>query len=223
MALPLAQTGNTIVQLGAQKSPFSADSQDGYDEWGSVTINGRKFVCPTDGYFTVKGAARNYRWDVQNGLMLQGAIQFFRGVTPTEFTLECAFWAESQYAAFLEVVAGFQYNLKNILQGQTSGGPFGQLIVRAVTIYHPALDLVGINQVNIVAAGAPEKVSDDGMWHAEFKLREYSPPIQLPPQDKDTAPVQPNDPLAPELQNKATQVQNLTNQANSLTWINPTS
>ena len=60
------------------------------------------------------------------------------------------------------------------------------------------------------------------MWKASFKLMEYFPPIQLPPQDKDTAPQDPKDPLAPELQDKAKQVQDLTNQAKTLTWINPT-
>ncbi len=75
---------------------------------------------------------------------------------------------------------------------------------------------------HVLSVGAPEQSSDDHMWKASIKLQEYFPPIQLPPQDKDTAPVNPGDPLSGEAANKATQVANLTNQAKSLTWINPT-
>jgi hypothetical protein len=213
----LPQTGSTSIALTTLQSPLTGQ---GFDLWGSVTINGIQYKCPDDGYFVVKGAL-DYRWDVQNGLMLQGAQQFFRGVNPSDLTLECSFWAESQYESFIEILAGFQYNLKNIIK--SGANVLGQLIVRAVNIYHPALDLIGINQVNVVNVGAPEQTSDDHMWKSTIKLRQYFPPIALPPQDKDTAPQDPKDPLDPSLQNKATQVQDLTNQAKTLTWINPTS
>lgn len=264
LPLPTNQTGS-VIQIGTTISPFSGQS---FDYWGSVTINGIKYTSPTDGYFIIKGAERAYRWDIQNGMMLQGALEFLRGVTPTPFTLDYYFWADEQYQTYLEIAQNFQYDLKALLaaankpnpnaaalvakaqqafvdaqnspdntdleaQAQAaaqaardasapqSSNPFGNIPVRAVTIYHPALDVVGITKVICEAVGAPEQQSDDHMWKATFKLREYFPPLQLPPQDHDTAPQQPGDPLAPQLQDKAQQVAQLKNTAANQNWVNP--
>jgi len=217
----LPQTGSTTIQLATTISPFAqptAPSPVTYDIWGSITINGIAYRSPDAGYFVIKGAERSYRWDVQNGMMLQGAIEILRGVTPPEFTLEHYFWADEQWETVIEIISGFQYNLKNIIK-TGNVGPLGTLVVRGINIYHPVLDLVGISQINIRACGAPEQVSDDHLWKATYKLQEYFPPIQLPAQDQDTAPQQPNDPLAPELQNKATQVQQLTQQVAQQNWV----
>lgn len=216
LPLPTSQTGSTI-QIGTTISPFAGQT---YDYWGSVTINGIKYQSPNDGYFVIKGAERAYRWEIQNGMMLQGALEFLRGVTPTPFTLDYYFWADEQYLTFLEIAQNFQYDLKKLLSTGV-GTPFGNVVVRAVTIYHPSLDVVGISKVICESVGAPEQQSDDHMWKATFKLREYFPPLQLPPQDHDTAPQQPTDPLAPQLQDKAQQVAELTQTAANQNWVNP--
>jgi hypothetical protein len=209
-----AQTGGTIIQLSTGVSPFSPDSQDGYDEWGSITINGTKYVCPTDGYFVLNGAARSYRWDVQNGMMLQGAQEFLRGVTPKEFTLDHYFWSQDQYQAFLAVISGLQYNLKAIANSGVTA--VGQLIVRAIQVFHPSLDLIGISQVNVVEVEAPKQTSDDHMWKATYHLQEYFPPIKLPPQDQDTAPKPPVDPIDDALKDLSSQKEQLANTATDI-------
>jgi hypothetical protein len=279
----LSQTlaNSQVLQLASRVSPFAPDSQDGYDNWGSCTINGVLYTCPNDGYFVIKGAARSYRWDIQNGMMIQGALEFLRGVTPPEFTLEYYFWANTQYATYLAINSGFQYDLKKISDSdmpnstaaqqtasqlaaqaqsqfkiaqaaannpnfsqqqklqleqqaqdtaaaasaaQEAAQPsptnvYGNLQVRAITIYHPTLDLVGISAVIVKSVGVPEQQSDDHLWKATWTLQEYFPPIQLPPQDQDTAPQQPNDPLSSSLQDKATQVQDLTQKVAEQKWV----
>jgi hypothetical protein len=279
-AIPTTQTGSTI-QLSTTVSPFRTPGSPGpsspiADTWGSCKINGIQYVCPVDGYFAIKGAERAYRWDIQDGMLLQGAIEFLRGVTPSQFTLEYTFWADEHYETYLEIAQNFQYNFSKILAanaglgsqakqtaaqlaaiaqqdftianaaannpnippaqklqleakaqssaeaareaGATSAQTAnpGRLQVRAIQIYHPALDIVGITQVICESVGAPEQVSDDHMWRATFKLREYFPPIQLPPQDKDTAPQEPGNPLSPDLQNPANEISQLTNTANGI-------
>jgi hypothetical protein len=200
-----------VIELDSAVTPF--DGQE-FDLWGSVTINGTQFQSPRDGYFVIKGAERAYKWEIQDGLMLIGANEIFRGRTPPPFQLECSFWAKEQWASAVAMIQPFLYDPTKLSTLAS---------IRAVTIWHPVLDLVHITQVICEGIVAPEQTSDDHMWKLTIKMREYFPPLPIQPQDKDTAPQPNGDPLSPENQNKALQVQNLTNQAKTLTWINPLS
>lgn len=193
-----------VIELDAAVSPFSGQETD---FWGSINVNGVQFTSPTDGYFVIKGAERAFKWDIQDGLMLIGATEFFRGRTPPQFTLECSFWEHAQYARFLELIKPFNYNPQ-------LASPLAA--IRAVTIYHPALDAIGINAVICEGIGAPEQVSDDHMWKATIKLREYFPLLPFPPQDKDTAPEPSGDPTDPALNDLQQQKADLANQATAI-------
>ena len=143
--LPLATTSTgSIIQLGTSAGPFSPPSTNGVstDGWGSIKIAGFSYVCPTDGLFWVRGAKRAYKWDIQEGAQLYGAIERFKGVVPPPFQLEMIFWTTPQFTTWLEIAQVFQINVKKLLSTQNQAQIAAQL----------AANQAALNAVNAATA-----------------------------------------------------------------------
>lgn len=132
--------------------------------WDTVRISG----APWFGKFEIKGAERSYKWDIKDGLGLQGAIETYRGQTPSPFEITFYLWTSEHFREWQIFSLFFRYD------GATPG-----VGVKPVDIFHPALNYIGIYQVICEGIGAPEKISDDLMFSVSVKLREYFPPPQI--------------------------------------------
>jgi hypothetical protein len=154
-----------ILDLDAAASPFALP-----EVWDAVTVAGKVWT----GKVEIKGAKRAYKWDIKDGMGLQGALETYRGQTPTPFTITFYIWTDAMYAAWLDFVKLFQYN----------GVKFQP---KPVSIYHPQLDTLGIGQILCEDIGAVEKVSDDLMFSVTVSLREFFRPLPVSPVTPDAA------------------------------------
>ena len=153
------------LDLDAATSPFDLP-----EVWDAVTVAGQVW----QGKVEIKGARRSYKWDIKDGMGQQGALETYRGQTPTPFTLTFFIWTSAQYTQWLSFVKLFQYN----------GFKFRP---NPVTIYHPQLDVLGIGQIITEDIGAVEKVSDDLMFSVTVSLREFVRPLPVSPVTPDAA------------------------------------
>lgn len=170
--------------------------------WDTIIVSGVKWFGKVD----IRGAERSYKWDIKDGLGLQGAIETYRGQTPSPFTIDFFLWTSEHFLAWQSFSLLFLYD------GTRPGG------VKPVDIFHPALVYLGIYQVICEGVGAPEKISDDLMFRATVKLREYYPPPKVnttrtPDAAADKPERRGEDPVIARLQRQLAQ---LTEQANRL-------
>lgn len=153
------------LDLDAATSPFALP-----EVWDAVTVAGQVW----HGKIEIKGARRAYKWDIKDGMGQQGALETYRGQTPTPFTITFYIWEDAQYTAWLSFVKLFQYNAV-----KTQPKP--------VAIYHPMLDTLGIGQILCEDIGAVEKVSEDLMFSVTVSLREFFRPLPVSPVTPDAA------------------------------------
>lgn len=132
--------------------------------WDTIIVGGVSWF----GRFKIKGAKRSYKWDIKDGLGLQGAIETYRGQTPSPFEIVFSLWTDQQFQLWDQFSLLFRYD------GATPG-----VGVKPVDVFHPQLAKVGIYQIICEDIGAPEMVSDDGMWEASVNVREYFPPLPV--------------------------------------------
>jgi hypothetical protein len=154
-----------ILDLDAAASPFALP-----EVWDALTVGGEVWT----GKIEIKGAKRAYKWDIKDGMGQQGALETYRGQTPTPFTITFYIWTDAQYAKWLTFAKLFMYN----------GFKFRP---NPVTIYHPMLDSINIGQVIVEDIGAVEKVSDDLMFSVTVSLREFVRPLPVSPVTPDAA------------------------------------
>lgn len=74
--------------------------------WDTLRVGGVEWF----GKFEIRGAKRAYKWDVKDGLGLQGAIETYRGQTPPPFTITFYLWANVHFDAWPDFSAQFKYN-----------------------------------------------------------------------------------------------------------------
>jgi len=185
--------------LSSAESPWSNPTA-----WDTLVLKPGSKPSNWYGKFDIMGAKRSYKWDVQDGLGLQGAVELYRGRTPPPFSIKFYLWADEQYASFLQFLSSFLYDPT-------------KLNVQPVTIYHPKLTNLGIDQVICESVGAIDKESDDLMFSCTVDLREFFPPIAFPTQSPDSAADAEESPfLTPENKALLTQIGSLSGQSNDL-------
>jgi hypothetical protein len=74
--------------------------------WDTIRVAGVEWF----GKFEIRGAKRAFKWDVKDGLGLQGAIETYRGQTPPPFTINFYLWADQHFDQWPEFIALFNYN-----------------------------------------------------------------------------------------------------------------
>jgi hypothetical protein len=110
---------------------------------------------------------RPYKWHKKSAAGQEGATQTYRGKSPPKFEVDFYLWTTGHFLNWYLFQQQFSYT-----------GVIGKVI--PVQVYHPTLAMVGINEVVCTSLGAPERVSDDGMWRAKVELEEYFPPLPAP-------------------------------------------
>ena len=134
------------IDIDAAASPFALPQT-----WDQIQIAGHVWPPRESGYTSARikiaGAKRAYKWDVKDGLGLQGALETYRGQTPPAFTVTFFIWTDALYAAWLSFQPLLQYN----------GVKFQP---KPVSIYHPQLANLGIYQVITEDIGEVEMVDE---------------------------------------------------------------
>lgn len=143
--------------LGDVDSPF-----DSPQTWDQIIIGGQSW----SGKFEIRNAARAYKWQVKFSPGTEGAQETYRGKNPTKFEIEFFIWTTDQWNQWLTFSQNFLYQ-----------GVKGQ--VKPVQIQHPSLSTIGITQVVCEELGAVIKQSDDLMFSAVVKLREFFPALPV--------------------------------------------
>jgi len=181
-----------IIEIDQAASPFALP-----EAWDQITIAGQVWPPTSSGYrsakFDIKGAKRAYKWEVQDGLGVQGAVEIYRGWTPQPFTIEFFLWDSALYAAWIQFQPLFAYNAR-------------KTVPIPIQLNHPMLQNLGISQVIVEDIGAIEMVDPSArMFSVTVSLREFFPPRAVAPATPDAAsngkPQDPNDdPVAVQLQ-----------------------
>ena len=156
-----------VIDIDAAASPFALP-----ETWDRITIAGQVWPPPESGYTSARikiaGAKRAYKWDVKDGLGLQGALETYRGMTPPAFTITFWLWSDALYTAWLNFQPLLQYN-----------GVKWQ--PKPVGIYHPQLANLGIYQVITEDIGAIEMVDESArLFAVTVTLREFFNPLPVP-------------------------------------------
>lgn len=163
-----------VIDIDAAASPFALP-----ETWDQIQIAGHLWPPADSGYksarIKIAGAKRAYKWDVKDGLGLQGALETYRGQTPPAFTITFFLWTNELYAAWLSFQPLLQYN-----GVKTQPKP--------VQIYHPQLANLGIYQVITEDIGAVEMVDEmSRMFAVTVTLREFFNPLPVSATTPDAA------------------------------------
>jgi hypothetical protein len=178
-----------IIELDQVNSPF-APSVDGTGSqiahpWDLLTVAGvewgRSVETPFGRKFEIKGAKRAYKWQIRDGIGLQGSPQTYWGwLAPHTFTITFYMFTQDEYAQWVAFQTLFMYDAS---PGKQPGGLGGY--PKAVSIYHPQLSILNIASVLTEDIGAVEKQSDDKIYTVSVTLREFRNPIPIVPDTAD--------------------------------------
>ena len=162
-----------VVRLGTQtlvtptSSPFDLENS-----WDEIRVAGKLWPPEISSHdyakFTIKGAKRAYKWDIQEGFGVQGCVEVYRGWTPQPFSIEFFLWDSELYRAWADFQPVFQYDgTKRITQ-------------QPINISHPMLANLAIRQVIVEDIGAIEMVDASArMFSVTVSLREFFPPRKI--------------------------------------------
>ena len=142
-----------------QPSPF-----DNPQNWDSIEVAGVLWgpaATPGAGHIVVRRAKRSYKWEKKIPKGQVGERQTWVGRHFPPFELVFHFWDTNGYNAWQQFSSLFIY-------ADETAPP-------ALSIYHPALNLVGISSVIVVEVGAPELMNEGGEYTAVVTLEEFKP------------------------------------------------
>lgn len=74
--------------------------------WDTITVSGREWF----GKFDIRGAKRAYKWDIKDGMGLEGWLSWYRGWTGPAFTITFYLWADSHFDLWPEFFSPFLYD-----------------------------------------------------------------------------------------------------------------
>ena len=162
-----------VVRLGTQtlvtptSSPFDLENS-----WDEIRVAGKLWPPEINSHdyakFTIKGAKRSYKWEIQDGLGIQGAVEIYRGWTPQPFSIEFFLWDSELYRAWADFQPVFQYDATK------------QRTQQPINISHPMLANLGIRQVIVEDIGAIEMTdASSRMFSVTISLREFFPPRKI--------------------------------------------
>ena len=163
----MAESAAPVIEIDAAASPFGLP-----ETWDRIVIAGQTWPPQSSGYTSTKikisGAKRAYKWDVKDGLGLQGALETYRGQTPPAFTVTFWIWDSALYTAWLSFQPLMQYN-----GVKTQPKP--------ISIYHPLLANLGIYQVIVEDISGVEMVDEPArLFAVTVTMREFFQPLPVP-------------------------------------------
>lgn len=128
------------------------------DTWDVVLVN----AAPSPGTARVVGASEPRKWDKQDGTAQSGATIKFNGDGLAEFSVILTFWEAAHFTEWS--------TFKRVLRA-----PDGDRS-KALDIYHPALEDLGVSAVVVTEIGQIEPAGEDGMWSVAIKFLQYRAP-----------------------------------------------
>lgn len=172
-----------VIELDQVNSPFVIPDPGAVHPWDEITVASQKWGAsvqtPLGRKFEIKGAKRAYKWQIRDGMGLQGSPQVYWGwLAPHTFTITFYMFTQDEYAQWVDFQSLFMYD--------ATPGKFPRQPT-AVSIYHPMLSILGITGVLTEDVGAVEKQSDDKVYTVVVTLREFRNPIPIIPNVPDTA------------------------------------
>lgn len=123
-----------------------------------IVLNGQR----SPGTAVVDGAGSPRQWDERRGYGTSGAISVYRGAKLAHFTVKITLTTAAEFDAW----ASFAELLKR---------PVSRLRPRALTIYHPILEDLGISQCGVEDLRQPT-AGETGDWTYEIAFVQYRRP-----------------------------------------------
>lgn len=74
--------------------------------WDTITVSGREWF----GKFDIRGAKRAYKWDIKDGMGLEGWLSWYRGWTGPAFTITFYLWADVHFDLWQDFFSPFLYD-----------------------------------------------------------------------------------------------------------------
>jgi len=74
--------------------------------WDTIAVMGRKWF----GKFDIRGAKRAYKWDIKDGMGLEGWLSWYRGWTGPSFTITFYLWADVHFDLWTDFFSPFLYD-----------------------------------------------------------------------------------------------------------------
>lgn len=115
------------------------------------------------GLATITGASSPRRWDKRKGYAQTGARVVFRGVDLASFTVTLRLYSDLDWKNW--------HGWRPLVQRP----PVGER-ARAMDIYHPMLEDLGIKSVVVEDVSQPRQTAD-GEWSIDIKFIEYRRPL----------------------------------------------
>lgn len=142
-----------------------------------VVLGGRS----TPGLATLEGADSPRRFDERDGYGLSGATVVYRGTKLSHFVLKIRLYSDQDWAEW--------YAFKDVVDKP----PLGTR-AKALSIWHPFTEALGIATVVVENVGQPDQ-TDDGEWTIEIRLIEFRTPkfTLAKPEGAKATPVDPVD------------------------------
>jgi hypothetical protein len=74
--------------------------------WDTISVMGREWF----GKFDIRGAKRAYKWDIRDGMGLEGWLSWYRGWTGPAFTITFYMWADVHFDLWGDFFSPFLYD-----------------------------------------------------------------------------------------------------------------
>lgn len=78
--------------------------------WDTITVSGREWF----GKFDIRGAKRAYKWDIKDGMGLEGWLSWYRGWTGPAFTITFYMWADIHFDQWTDFFSPFLYDAHKV-------------------------------------------------------------------------------------------------------------
>lgn len=130
---------------------------NGFDPWDTIYFAGKRFP----GIARVR-TKKSRRVDVKEPRGQDGATMTSTGYKPAEIDITLSIWTQDQ-------LSQLQKQMQIILPAAGAKGT-----ITAVTVYYPALAVLGIGSIFIFDVDALEPSSPKGMWSMKIHCREWA-------------------------------------------------
>jgi hypothetical protein len=155
-----------------------------------ILLTGQK----SPGIADVEGASSPRKWDERNGYGLSGSTVVFTGLGLAKFVVRLRFYTAEHWAAWA------------VWQPLVAKPPMGSR-PRALDIWHPHLEELGIKSVVVEDVSQPKQTAD-GEWTVEIKFIQWRRP-KLALAKPEGSQAKPTDPYDQLIERLTTQVQEL--------------
>lgn len=132
------------------------------DPWNVVVVASRR----SPGLAEVVGAGSPRDWDERKGYGISGAFLVYTGDGLAQFSVKVYLWEDEHFEEW--------ESFKLVVDKPPRG-----VRPKALDIYHPALDDLGIRSVVVEDRSQLQPHDDTGMWFSEIKFKQFRAPVPM--------------------------------------------